>query len=209
MIWRFSPMADPLVEEFHSRDLDSLIMRREVAAVNDWKENRYVLTADKHSRNISMRSLCLQSDAIYHLMRDNPLHNTVIMGGMFGIRRPTSGEQSLDEHLIQMRTMMGTMLAKTLRRKDKGLDQTVLKTVMWPVMLRDKKSTVAHDSYSCDRFRKGTIMRPFPTKREASEDFTEGGKNNFVGSNGGSLNLDRGVCPSTCRPGDHKDWKLC
>lgn len=38
-LWRFAPMADPLVEEWHSRDLDSRISRREVAAVEDWKQN--------------------------------------------------------------------------------------------------------------------------------------------------------------------------
>ena len=40
MIWRFAPMADPLVEEWHSRDLDSCISAREAAAVRDWKNDR-------------------------------------------------------------------------------------------------------------------------------------------------------------------------
>ncbi len=42
MIWRFAPMADPLVDEWHSRDLDSVISDREAAAVNDWRSNRLV-----------------------------------------------------------------------------------------------------------------------------------------------------------------------
>jgi len=40
MVWRFAPMADPLVSEWHSRDLDSSISAREVAAVIDWRDNR-------------------------------------------------------------------------------------------------------------------------------------------------------------------------
>ena len=35
-LWRFSPMADPLVAEFHSRDLDSRPTGREWAAVEEW-----------------------------------------------------------------------------------------------------------------------------------------------------------------------------
>ncbi len=42
-------MADPLVEEFHSRDLDSTIMKREVAAVQDWKHNRSDFESTKRS----------------------------------------------------------------------------------------------------------------------------------------------------------------
>ena len=36
MLWRFSPIADPLVAEFHSRDLDSRPTGREWAAVEEW-----------------------------------------------------------------------------------------------------------------------------------------------------------------------------
>ena len=38
-LWRFAPMADPQVAEWHSRDLDSRIMSRETAAVRDWKQH--------------------------------------------------------------------------------------------------------------------------------------------------------------------------
>ncbi len=40
MFWRFSPMADPLVEEWHSRDLDSRVGRREAEAVREFRELR-------------------------------------------------------------------------------------------------------------------------------------------------------------------------
>ncbi len=64
MLWRFAPMADPLVQEFHSRDLDSTVSQREVDAVNDWIETKYS----------------------FHIMRDNPYHRATILGGMFGIK---------------------------------------------------------------------------------------------------------------------------
>ena len=65
MIWRFAAMADPLVIEWHSRDLDSLPNPREVAAVNDWLRD---------------------SNHTFQIMRDHPLHNSKILGGAFGMR---------------------------------------------------------------------------------------------------------------------------
>jgi len=50
MLWRFAPMADEYVAEWHSRDLDATILEREVAAVQEWKKTNYT----------------------FHIMRDNP-----------------------------------------------------------------------------------------------------------------------------------------
>ncbi len=75
MLWRFAPMADPLVEEFHSRDLDMIVTQREVDAVSDWLSRSY------H----------------YHIMRDNPQHVQQILGGMWGVR--------LDSTLIKVGTL--------------------------------------------------------------------------------------------------------
>lgn len=54
------------------------------------------------------------------------------------------------------------------------------------------------------------FFRPFPTKRFSSADFKQGNPFNFVGSNGGMIDL-RNVqeCPVACRPKAHKDWLLC
>ena len=52
-------MVAPLVSEFHSRDLDSIVSPREVAAVNDW-----VITKNK----------------TFHIMRDHKQHGTSIPG---------------------------------------------------------------------------------------------------------------------------------
>ncbi len=52
--------------------------------------------------------------------------------------------------------------------------------------------------------------RPFPTKRDSSPDFLDAPSGNFVGSNGGSIDLSSfRQCPEKCRPEGHKDWLLC
>ena len=56
-------MADPLVSEWHCRDLDSRISQRELAAVEDWRG----------------------SNQTYHIMRDNRYHVASIVGCCFGM----------------------------------------------------------------------------------------------------------------------------
>ena len=51
-VWRFLPLLDHSVDRFMSRDTDSVMLEREVHAVNQW----------------------LQSPATFHLMRDHPWH---------------------------------------------------------------------------------------------------------------------------------------
>ena len=63
MNWRFFPMLDPQVSHLVSRDLDSLINDREVAAVQEW----------------------LRSDKAFHFMRDHPAHGTEILGSGWGV----------------------------------------------------------------------------------------------------------------------------
>lgn len=65
MLWRFLPVIDPTVDIFLSRDLDSIVNEREVAAVKEW------LTS---------------SDQIFHGMRDNPAHRWEVLGGMWGAK---------------------------------------------------------------------------------------------------------------------------
>lgn len=66
MFWRFEAAGDFDVEVMVSRDCDSRISQREVAAVNQW----------------------LSSDAMFHIMRDHPWHGTPILGGMWGVKAP-------------------------------------------------------------------------------------------------------------------------
>ena len=57
--WRYLAMLDPAVDMLMSRDADSEIISREVAAVNQW----------------------LDSDYTFHVMRDHPDHAITIMAG--------------------------------------------------------------------------------------------------------------------------------
>lgn len=61
-MWRFEPAFDPEVKYFIVRDADSRLTIREKAAVDEW----------------------LSSGKAFHVMRDHPNHNHVIMGGMWG-----------------------------------------------------------------------------------------------------------------------------
>lgn len=62
MFWRFQPLGDPTVAIFASRDTDSYLSEREVAAVHQW----------------------LDSDKQWHIMRDLPQHGSRILGGLWG-----------------------------------------------------------------------------------------------------------------------------
>ena len=64
MTWRFLPLLDPTVDRLMSRDTDSLVISREVDAVQQW------LT---------------QSNATFHIMRDSKFHKEYMLGGNRGI----------------------------------------------------------------------------------------------------------------------------
>ena len=73
-------MADPLVIEWHSRDLGSQITEREVSAVAEW----------------------LSTNKRYHVMRDHPTHSETIQGCCFGMKVFEEDEQTkLKNILIQ------------------------------------------------------------------------------------------------------------
>jgi len=72
MFWRFEAASDPDVDVMISRDCDSRITVREVAAVKQW----------------------LGSGAMFHIMRDHPHHATEILGGMWGVRAPLLSNMS-------------------------------------------------------------------------------------------------------------------
>ena len=66
MFWRFWAAADPTVERFISRDVDSRLMARDAVAVAAWE----------------------QSGKGFHVVRDHPSHSLYPMsGGLWGARR--------------------------------------------------------------------------------------------------------------------------
>jgi len=65
MMWRFEAIDDPEVEIMMSRDSDTRFLKREILAVNEW----------------------LNSNTLFHIMRDHPHHVFCILGGMFGTKK--------------------------------------------------------------------------------------------------------------------------
>ena len=63
MNWRLLPLIDPTVDRYMSRDVDSQVNPREVAAVKQW----------------------LQSDYTFHVMRDHWAHIMPIMAGKLSL----------------------------------------------------------------------------------------------------------------------------
>ena len=123
MFWRFSAIADPDVEVMLSRDTDSRLTKREALAVSHW----------------------LQTDKLFHIMRDHPEHNTQILGGMWGARKP----------IVQD-------INNLMKAYNKGdfwqVDQNFLREIVWPRILY---TACVHDPF----FAK----IPFPSKRKEYE----------------------------------------
>jgi hypothetical protein len=65
MMWRFLPLMDLTVDRMLSRDMDSSITTREVAAVDQWLN---------------------KSNATFHLMHDHPFHcSSYFLGGTISL----------------------------------------------------------------------------------------------------------------------------
>ena len=80
MLWRFIPVLDPSVSVMVSRDLDSRITYREQAAVEEW----------------------LESGLAFHVMRDNPHHDTEILGGMWGAMMDSGDREVLSQAMLEL-----------------------------------------------------------------------------------------------------------
>lgn len=114
------------------RDADSRFSDRESRAVEAW----------------------LQSDKLAHVMRDFPFHTQVMMGGMWGIRKPATLEITMsfkrwasDKHFPRWF----------------GVDQQFLAEVVWP--------QIAHTAMQNDSFQLFSNGRDFPTKPLADGSF--------------------------------------
>lgn len=66
MSWRYAPIFNIENECCIIRDTDSLISNREIQLINEWINTTYN----------------------FHIIRDHPLHNMPIMGGLFAIKNP-------------------------------------------------------------------------------------------------------------------------
>ncbi len=85
MLWRFQAAAHPGADAVLFRDADSILTRREKAAVDEW----------------------LASDREVHLIRDHPMHISPVMGGMCGVR---GGAKALMASLIETGLKTGKLV---------------------------------------------------------------------------------------------------
>ena len=122
MMWRHTSIDDPNVEVMMSRDTDSRISLREKLAVDEW----------------------LQSDKLFHIMRDHPYHGYPIQGGMFGTRK-------------NPKIPSWTSLIKDIKQNgDRGYDQEILKIHFYPIL---KDDSMIHASFC---IFPNEIAKPFP-----------------------------------------------
>ena len=123
MFWRFLPASDPDVDVMISRDCDSRLTIREKEAVEEW----------------------LQSDKLFHIMRDHPYHKTEILGGMWGVKKPL---------LSNMKDLMAGYKIGNFWQTD----QNFLREKIYPIV---KEQAMVHDEF----FEKNN----FPSNRTNGE----------------------------------------
>jgi hypothetical protein len=124
MFWRFEAISDPDVGVMLSRDCDSRLTLREKAAVDAW----------------------LGGDKNFHIMRDHPFHQTEILGGMWGCRKPLLSNM---RDLIKEYTKKGDFWQ---------VDQNFLREIVYPLA---HPHSCVHDEF----FAK----QPFPVVRNGME----------------------------------------
>lgn len=135
MSWRWLPIGDNFVDFVASRDTDAWISQRELESVNVW----------------------LNSNTLFHVMRDNPQHNIPIVGGYWGFAN--SRNRTIADRLFKILT--NRKIAQFYNPDNlnlKGYDQFMLTDFFSIYSLRN---STTHDSYSC----KSINGDPWPTKR--------------------------------------------
>lgn len=124
LFWRFEPLKDNTIDRFIVRDSDSRLNPREAAAVKEWEE----------------------SGLEFHIMRDNPMHNAYICGGMWGATsefiNKYKNQYDKDREAF-LKTLSFTQLYGDSRGRGKyfNTDQPFLWKYVWPRIIN---SHIAH-----------------------------------------------------------------
>jgi hypothetical protein len=125
MFWRFEILKDPEVERFIIRDADSRLTQREKNCVMDWE----------------------RSGKNFHIIRDNAMHNTKIMGGMWGATREFAKTIDYDNLLNEFK--------KIEQKSIYGADQDFLAQFIYPLL---KNDVIIHDDW--DRYKENAKKIP-------------------------------------------------
>ncbi len=132
MMWRFETIDEPDVEINMSRDCDTTILVREQKAVMEW----------------------LDSGKLFHIMRDHPLHNVAIMGGMFGTRKNPK-IPSWKAHMNNVPQYNASYM----------YDQIFLQQIVYPIVRDD---AMIHSSFVRGQ---DEVCHNFPTEFDANYNF--------------------------------------
>jgi hypothetical protein len=123
LFWRFEPLKDDSIERFIVRDADSRLNPREADAVREWEE----------------------SGKEFHIMRDNPMHNAPICGGMWG-----ATSKFIDKIKFQYDDMLNEYLESLTfqdvykpRGKYFNTDQPFLWKYIWPRVINTHIAHIA------------------------------------------------------------------
>jgi len=145
LFWRFLVMSDKNIDRFIVRDCDSVINEKESLAVKQWVE----------------------SEKIFHIMRDFYTHTELILAGMFG------GVIGIVDDINKL---INSFL-KDIHNSRTHLDQNFLSQKIWPLI---KDDVLIHDS--C-----------FHDISNNSIDFPKGyniKQNHHIGMNEGAANIN-------------------
>lgn len=126
MMWRWFVVSEPGVERFLIRDADSRLNFRERRAVDAW----------------------IASGKEFHVIRDHPLHDFSMMGGMCGGMALAAG------------FILAEIKASCPPDNDYATDQKWLAKAVWP-KIRDR--TLQHD-FANHHPRFGGQVTPFPAR---------------------------------------------
>uniref|UniRef100_A0A6C0DY41 Uncharacterized protein n=1 Tax=viral metagenome TaxID=1070528 RepID=A0A6C0DY41_9ZZZZ len=121
-MWRFEAIDDPNVEVMLSRDTDSRFRIREILAVTEW----------------------INSDKLFHIMRDHHRHHSAILAGMFGTKKNPN-----------IPGWMNIMTVFNQGGERYTYDQYFLKKYIYPII---KTSVMVHATFY--RYEPGS--KPFP-----------------------------------------------
>jgi hypothetical protein len=187
MTWRWLPLGDSFINRFSSRDSDVRLSDREIDSINVWLKHR----------------------TQFHIMRDHPQHNIMILGGMWGMA--TEYARFKAKSIFDLLTNKKVQAYYNKYKNEKAYDQHLLTDFVSNYVNSDH-STI-HDSYWCGRFEGS---RAWPSKRPDYFCFVGCPycceKKNFTMhliDDHEKRKETTAACPYECRPLDHKDWLYC